>query len=316
MRRVAVLYGGPSPERAVSLVSGKAVAAALRDAGYLVREIDIDRDLAERMKAEPTDVAFLALHGSPGEDGTVQGLLEYLGIPYTGSSVLASALALDKIAAREVLAAHGLPVAPALALTAEDSAPIERRLQEAGLLFPVVVKPATVGSSLGMFIVRGAAGLAPALASAFELASRVLVEQFVAGTEVTVGILGDDHPQALPVIEIVPAGEFYTYETKYVPGKSTHLIPARLPRERYARVQALALAAHQALGCAGWSRVDLIVPDQAPPVILELNTIPGMTPTSLFPEAAKHAGIAFPELVSRLVEWAWSRRRGAGRPAR
>ncbi|HUT79172.1 MAG TPA: D-alanine--D-alanine ligase [Polyangia bacterium] len=295
-RRVAVLLGGLSAERQVSLSSGEAVAGALERAGREVVRIDVDRELDRRLREASPDAAFIALHGRFGEDGCVQGLLELLGIPYTGSGVLASALAMDKARTRDVLAAAGIPVARGAVLEdgAADLPP--------GLELPVVVKPVSEGSSVGVSIVHRIEDLSLAIAAAQATASRVLIEAFVAGAEVNVAVLDG---RVLGAVEIVPnAGGFYDFAAKYDKGGSTHHIPPRLPAATVDTACDLGRRAFLALGCAGAARVDLIVPERGNPVVLEVNTIPGMTATSLLPEIAAAAGIPFEELVALMVDGA------------
>ncbi len=291
--------GGLSAEREVSLRSGRAVCAALESRGYEVVPIDADRDVARTIRETGIELAFIALHGPLGEDGVVQGLLELLGIPYTGSGVLASALAMDKIVTKKMLAHAGLPVPEFREVEAGDAGGVRAAVAELGL--PVVVKPPAQGSSLGVYIVdrEEDVGLRIAGAAAYG-GPRVLVEKFIAGPELTAAVLGNREPWVLPLIEIVSATGKYDYESKYTPGLSEHLIPPRVPREVQERVSDLALRAYLALGCRGFARVDLIVPgDEA--YILEVNTIPGLTDVSLFPDAARAAGMSFADLVERLV---------------
>jgi D-alanine-D-alanine ligase len=296
IRRVAVLLGGLSAERRVSLSSGEAVAKALERSGREVLRIDVDRELDRRLREAGPDAAFIALHGRYGEDGCVQGLLELRGIPYTGSGVLASALAMDKARTRDVLAAAGIPLARGAVLA--DGA----RGLPPGLDPPVVVKPVSEGSSVGVSIVRRAEDLSAAIDKARGTGSEVLIEAFVAGAEVNVAVLDG---RVLGAVEIVPnAGEFYDFASKYDEGGSTHHIPPRLPAVVVESACGIGRRAFLALGCAGAARVDLIVPAVGSPVVLEVNTIPGMTPTSLLPEIAAHAGIPFDELVSLMIEGA------------
>lgn len=299
VRRIGVLMGGLSAEREVSLRSGRAVCAALESRGYEVVPIDVDRNVARTIREAGIELAFIALHGPLGEDGAVQGLLELLGIPYTGSGVLASALAMDKIATKKMLAHAGLPVPEFREVEAGDAEGVRAAVAELGL--PVVVKPLAQGSSLGVYIIdrEEDVGMRTADAAAYG-GPRVLIEKFIAGPELTVAVLGNREPQVLPLIEIVSATGKYDYESKYTPGLSEHLIPPRVPREVQERVSDLALRAYLALGCRGFARVDLIVPgDEA--YILEINTIPGLTDVSLFPDAARAAGMSFADLVERLV---------------
>lgn len=311
-KRVAVLLGGRSAEREVSLHTGAQVVAALAERGFEVVEIDTGEPgfVSEIERARP-DVAFIALHGRFGEDGTIQGLLELMDVPYVGSGVLASALAINKVMTKHVYAQADL-CTPAYAVVRRGEAYDVDVLTDA--LGPkTVVKPANEGSSVGMTIVSEPGRLAKAIEFAFEHDPLVLVERFETGTEVTVGVIGNEHPAALPTLEIVPVNEFYDYESKYVAGMSRHVIPAGVSDEARAECQRLAIEAHRALGCAGMSRSDMIVTPEGVVFLLETNTLPGMTKTSLIPDAAAAAGIPFPELCERLVVLAfedWDSRRG------
>jgi D-alanine-D-alanine ligase len=251
------------------------------------------------------DVAFLALHGPYGEDGTLQGMLDLIGIPYVGSGTLASALAMDKVMAKKVLAAEGIPVPRGIVLERpefrSDPEDVARRAAEAAM--PAVVKPARQGSSIGMTMVSAPAAMRAALEEAFAYDSRALVEERLSGTELTVGVIGNRELTALPVVEIVPKRDFFDYRAKYDPGLSEEICPARIPGDVASAVQDLALRSHRALDCRGLSRVDLIHSARGP-VVLEVNTMPGMTVNSLLPKAARAAGIPFGELLDRLVRWA------------
>lgn len=306
--RVAVLMGGRSAEREVSLNSGGQVAKALDRVGFDVVEIDSgDDDFVVMLAQAQADVAFICLHGRFGEDGTVQGLCELLELPYIGSGVLASALAIDKVKSKQFFSHAGL--------STPDYAVLHRHgLYEVDALVAAlgeksVVKPANEGSSVGMTIVHSAAELPAAIEKAFAHDRVVLVERFVAGTEVTVAVLGNDEAVALPTLQVEPENEFYDYESKYVPGMSRHIIPARVSAAANEECQRLAVAAHKLLGCRGISRTDTIVEDDGTVWLLEVNTIPGMTSTSLVPDAARAAGIQFPELCRNLVELALTPRR-------
>jgi D-alanine-D-alanine ligase len=252
------------------------------------------------------DVAFIALHGRYGEDGTIQGMLELLGIPYTGSGVLASALAMSKVMSKKVFRAEGIPTPDSWVLAHPDEMEPLLARHAAGverLPLPLVVKPNEQGSTIGITIVREEAELAPAIRTAFHHDSCVLLEQFVAGTEITAAVLGNRELEVLPLIEIVPQGGFYDYERKYTAGATDEIVPARIRPEETERARELAIQAHRALGCRGVSRVDMMVaPDGI--WVLEVNTIPGMTPTSLLPRAAGAAGISFAQLLDRLIELA------------
>ena len=290
-RKIGVLMGGLSAEREVSLKSGAAVLAALQAKGYRAVGIDVGRDLPQQLSAEGVEIAFIALHGRFGEDGSVQGLLELMAIPYTGSGVLASALAMNKAYAKIVFRSAGLTIAPYQVLHQGENLALSFAL-------PVVVKPSQEGSSVGVSIVRDLSGMDAALAEAFSYDSEILVERFIDGREVQVGILDG---QALGAIEIVPKGEFYDFEAKYTPGMAEHILPARLPAATYAEVLRAGELAHATLGCASYSRVDFLVTAAGESYILEVNTLPGMTDLSLLPEIARGAGIEFPELIERIL---------------
>lgn len=311
-KRVLVLKGGTSPERDVSLHTGENVAEALRQAGFQVEELDAMPDAMHRIDPRSLDVAFIAMHGSPGEDGTVQGLLSFLGIPYTGSGVLASALAMHKGFTRHLFSENGIPTFPGLVLdqAAADAWPeaILAWMGKEGIDFPLIAKPVRGGSTIGTRVMEAQSAIRGCVAEARRYDPLVLVEPYRPGREMTVSVLGADNPQALPIIEIIAHREFYTYDAKYLPGGSTHQLPAAIDEELGRRLSELAVRAHRALGCYAMSRVDFILHEETRQVFaLELNTIPGMTNTSLLPEAAAHAGITFPDLVRRLVEWAWQR---------
>lgn len=303
-KKVAVLYGGSSDEREVSLASGRNAHEALKAAGVQAELVDTqDSRAALKLLAEGDfAAAFIALHGKGGEDGTIQGALEMLQIPYTGSGVAASAIAMDKARSKALYGLVGLTVAKSVTLSKPGEMSCDEIRQAVGE--KCVVKPCGDGSSVGMSIVHDPQELPHALEVAFETGQAVMVEQYVAGTEVTVAVLGNDEPQALPVIEIVPHAEFYDYEVKYSANGADHIIPARLDEAVYARVQGCAVRAHKALGCRGVSRSDFIIQADGTPVILETNTIPGMTSTSLLPDAASKAGMDFSQVCVRLLELA------------
>jgi D-alanine-D-alanine ligase len=301
---VALLSGGRSAEREVSQKSGEQVYQALNKNKYTIRRYDPRDDLARLIaEAEEIDVALIILHGRYGEDGTIQGLLELLDIPYHGSGVLGSALGINKILSKRLYEHAGLPVSPYLVLDRADPNG-QAKVQEV-LGFPVVVKPEHEGSSIGLSIVDEASKLKPALKLAGEYDRLVLVEKYLEGTEITGAVLGNLHPQALPLVEIIPGEnyEFFDYEAKYKPGATEEICPARLSEELTKKAQNYAVKAHQALRCRGYSRTDMIVSNDEV-YILETNTIPGMTATSLYPQAAAAAGISFSELLDRLIELA------------
>ena len=310
--RVALLAGGTSGEREISLSSGKGVFEALEAEGCHVTMLDPAKasDL-RRLIDESFDVAFLCLHGKMGEDGTIQGFLELLGLPYTGSGVFSSALAMDKPRSKVFYEAAGLPTPPSRTLHTDEwheaseasrDAVLEELDKAIGI--PCVVKPATEGSALGVYIVECAADLPGAIDAAFGIDSDVMVERYVAGCEVTVAVLGNDDARALPVIEIIPQGEFYDFDSKYAPGGSTHVCPAPLSDDLTVLIQDIAVRAHHALACRGVSRSDLIVDAAGQPWLLETNTIPGMTATSLLPDAARAEGMSYGALCLRLIELA------------
>lgn len=302
--RIAVLCGGMSAEREVSLKSGRAVQDALTIRGYSVKGIDVGRALPAKLKASEIDMAFIALHGKLGEDGTVQGLLEFLDIPYTGSGVLASALAMDKIAAKRVLMSGGVPT-PRFAVfrRPDDAEDLAELADEILGQFdpPLVVKAPDQGSSLGVTIAEDRAAVMRGLQEAFKYGSRAMVEEFISGVEITAGLLGNRNPQVLPLIEIVSETGRYDYESKYTAGLSRHIIPPRIPAGTRAEVSRLAAATFDLIGCRGFARVDFIVADDGRPYVLEVNTIPGLTAVSLFPDAARAAGIEMPQLCETLM---------------
>lgn len=294
-KRVAVLHGGFSSERDVSLVSGRDAAAALESAGYDVTVIDVPRDMPALTSAitdAKPDAVFNALHGRFGEDGCIQGLLDMMELPYTNSGRLASTLAMDKAVAKKIFATAGLPMAEDIIVTrqvAETSDPLPR---------PYVVKPINEGSAVGVHIVRDGDNKAPFDDMGLDAESPVMVERYIPGREITVTVLGD---RALAVTEITTDRAFYDYDAKYAAGGSAHLIPADLSPSVYDNALGVSLAAHRALGCRGVTRSDLRL-DGDDLYLLELNTQPGLTPTSLVPEQAAHVGMSFPDLVSWMVE--------------
>ncbi|OAP47551.1 D-alanine--D-alanine ligase [Sinorhizobium americanum] len=299
-RHVAVLMGGFSSERPVSLSSGAACADALEAEGYRVTRVDVGREVAAVLAELRPEVVFNALHGPFGEDGTIQGILEYLEIPYTHSGVLASALAMDKAQAKHVAKAAGIPVADALIMDRRDFGNAHPMKP------PYVVKPVREGSSFGVVIVKEDQSHPPQVitSSEWRYGDRVMVERYIAGRELTCGVMGD---VALGVTEIIPQGHaFYDYDSKYVKGGSRHVIPAQISPNIYQKIQSLAVKAHQAIGCRGVSRSDFRFDDRGDGegelIWLEINTQPGMTPTSLVPEMAQHAGLQFGEFLKWMVE--------------
>lgn len=301
--KVALLAGGKSGEREISLASGMGAKSALEEAGFPVTVIDpADTGDLKLLIDGDFDVAFICLHGKYGEDGTMQGLLEIIGLPYIGSNVWSSALAMDKTKAKVFYEHAGIRTPASVTLKAADERTVDDIMKTVGSR--CVVKPATEGSALGVFIVEGAQDIAEAIGKAFEIDSEVLVETYVSGDEYTVAVIGNEDPEALPVIQIVPTNEFYDFESKYAPGGSQHLCPAPLPAAATEEVQRMAVEAHRVLGCRGVSRSDFIKDAAGEFWILETNTIPGMTGTSLLPDAGRAAGIEFPELCTKLIELA------------
>jgi D-alanine-D-alanine ligase len=307
-KRVAVVCGGPAAEAEVSLASGREVAKALGTSFDDVTVHEPDLRLAEELMRGSIDVVFPALHGPLGEDGCIQGLLEVAGVPYVGSDVRASACAIDKVVAKRLFRDVGLPLAGEVVVD-RGSAPAAA-LEQVRHILPgrVAVKPASQGSAVGVAFAETDAELAAALDAAFRYDPRVLVEEYVVGSEITVGILEAPEPDPLPVTEIrTPGDSWYDFEHRYTVGLSEHLIPAPLPDDIYAQVQSLAVKAHVTLGCRDLSRVDFVVEPGGRIVLLEVNTLPGMTPTSLYPDGAQAAGISFEQLVAHLVRRAIER---------
>jgi len=298
-----VLKGGRSPEREISLKSGEAVERALQKAGYSTFSIDsAESEQMSSLSRNKVEVVFIALHGPGGEDGTIQGWLETLDISYTGSGVLASALAMDKKSARKIWETENLKQPRYQILT--KNSPLDLKLP-----FPLVVKPGRGGSTLGVSLVKEKEELQFALEEAFKYDDEyILMEDYIQGREVTVGILDDPEPKALPVIEIIPRGNLYDYETKYKEGRCRYVVPAPLPQADYLKVQEIALKAYKSLGCRDFGRVDMIW-KEGKVYLLEVNTIPGMTDISLLPRAAKAEGIEFYQLVDRIVQAALRRKR-------
>ena len=309
MSRVAVLKGGRSLERNVSLTSGARVQDALERLGHEVVAIDVGHDLVPRLRDAAPDVAFVALHGRDGEDGTVQELLEVLGIPYTGSGVSSCIRCADKVLSKHAFRDAGLPTADFYAWNEaafkELGAAAALPLIEDRLDFPIVVKPARQGSALGIKFARSAADVPGALVAAFSYDHKVLLERFVAGRELAVSVLAGE---VLPVVEAIPRdGTRYDFEARYEIGRTDFVCPAELGDELTARVHETAVAAYRLLGCEGFARVDLMLDDDEVPQLLEINAVPGLTETSLLPQAAEAAGISFDELVGRVVELAHER---------
>jgi D-alanine-D-alanine ligase len=302
--KVAVLLGGTSAEREVSLQSGQAVLAGLRESGIEAYAVDPKETPVTELKAMGFTKVFIALHGRGGEDGTLQGLLEHLGLPYTGSGVMASALTMDKLRTKRIWQAMGLPVAPFVALNRAQFASGELGEDAttlAALGFPLIVKPSREGSSVGMSKVDSIEQLQPALEEAFRHDDDVLVEKWLSGPEFTVAILGDE---VLPSIRIQPAGVFYDYEAKYLSDETQYFCPSGVSEADEAYLAALALRAYRALDCRGWGRVDIMQDSDGSFCLLEVNTSPGMTSHSLVPMAARQHGLSFAQLAVRILELA------------
>jgi D-alanine-D-alanine ligase len=299
-RKIGVLMGGLSAEREVSLKTGGAVLNSLLKLGCSAVPIDAKEDLCGLLRRENIEIAFIALHGGAGEDGSVQGLLEVMRIPYTGSGVLASALAMDKEASKKMFCASGLRV-PEFTVVRKGETPA------VGFPLPWVVKPATEGSSIGVAMVNEMAKFGEALDAAFGFGSRAIVERRVLGKEIQVGVLGG---RALGSVEVRPSFDFYSYEAKYTSGRTEYILPPEVDAGLLRRCEEAGLGAHMALGCRGATRVDLILDAEGTPYVLEVNTIPGMTETSLLPKIARLAGLEFPALVGEILRDALERQKG------
>ena len=300
---VALLYGGKSSERGISIKSAESVSEGLKSLGFTVVEIDTGQPhYIDQLEQTAPDVVFNCLHGKGGEDGCVQGVCLELGLPFTGSGVLASALAMDKSRAKVFYRAFGIKTPQSIVASPEDHLSYDAVAAKLGQ--KVVIKPSCEGSAYGVSIVESEKAFNEAVSLAFEHDALLVIEQFVAGTEVTVAIIGNDELEALPVIEIVPHAEFYDFEAKYAQGGSDHICPARITEEQTRKCQEMSMEAHLVLGCRGVSRSDLIIDESGTPWMLETNTIPGMTKTSLIPDAARAIGMDFPALCKLIVDLA------------
>ena len=304
--KVAVIRGGKSAEREISLKSGTQIAATLAVRGHAVTEMDLSPELLANLLEGRFDIVFLALHGRYGEDGTIQGMLELYDIPYTGPGVLASAICIDKAMTKRILIGASLPTPPGTMVYQRDydrnsECKVEDILNQVDL--PVMVKPNREGSTVGITLVEEASALRLALEDGFKHDSSVLVERYIQGIELTVPVMGNSKPEALPIIEIVPKkNRYYDYESKYAQGGSKHIIPARLSEQTTKTIQELAIKAYTVLGCQVLSRIDFMYDtDTDSPYILEVNTLPGMTETSLVPDAARYLGLEFGELLERII---------------
>lgn len=290
-KKIGVLCGGTSSEREISLKSGKAVYNSLKKSGMNAVLIDADRNVAEKIKNKKIDIAYITLHGPMGEDGTIQGMLEIMGIPYTGCGVFSSAASMDKIISKKFFEYSKIPTPKWFVI--EKFKPVE------DIKYPVVVKPATQGSAIGISIVKNKKDFPKAVKNAFCYDNKILVEQYIKGIEITAGVLNGE---PLPVIEIVPAGKFYDFKSKYTVGKSKHIIPPRLPQKVISEIQALAVKVYKEFQCKSMCRVDMIIDKNNNIWVLELNTLPGMTETSLFPDAARAVGMSFDDLVLEILK--------------
>jgi D-alanine-D-alanine ligase len=301
LMKIAVLYGGISAEREVSLSSGKGIMEALKAKGHEVVGIDFHPNKIKELTQLDVDLVFIGLHGRFGEDGKLQALFDMLKIPYVGSGVLASALAMDKAKSKMYFANQGIRIAKDMTINKHE---FNGKSINHSLTFPLVVKPNSEGSTIGLSIVQSENDLLEAIKFSFKHDDVVMIEEFVKGKEVTVAVLGGHgEEKALPVVEIIPKNEIYDYESKYAPGGSEHIVPARIDEKTTKLLQTNAVLAHQVLGCNIYSRVDFIIPeDGSEPVILEVNTLPGMTPTSLFPDAANAVNLKYEEMINTLVQ--------------
>lgn len=298
-KRIGVLLGGTSAEREVSLRSGQAIYGSLKNLGYNVIAVDVGEDICTALPAAGVQIAFLALHGGYGENGSLQGMLEVLGIPYTGSGVLASALAMDKEASKKVFRYHGIPVPPYVVFDHQSV----NDMPQTVFALPWVVKPAAEGSSIGVSIVKQGHDLKKAIQQAGLYGERIIIEQYIDGKEIQIGILNG---KSIGGVEVRPSLEFYSYEAKYTSGLTEYILPPEVDDAVYERAAATAFSAHQALGCKGATRVDLMVDVKGDPYVLEVNTIPGMTETSLLPKIARLAGYDFPDLIEEILRGAVS----------
>ncbi len=298
-KKIGVLMGGNSAERDVSLRSGMAVYNALKKRGYNVIAIDVGQDICNNLIKEGVDIAFLALHGGYGEDGSIQGLLQVLGIPYTGSGVLASALAMDKEASKKMFLYHGIPVPSFVVFSKEEIAGRDINEGLCPFSMPWVIKPSKEGSSIGVGIVKNVMELNTALFAAFNLGNRIIIEQYISGKEIQVGILNN---KILGSIEVRPKREFYSYEAKYTPGLTEYISPPEVTRDNLEVIEKSALKAHRVLGCSGATRVDTILSNDGDVYVLEVNTIPGMTETSLLPKIARQSKLDFNDLIEEILK--------------
>lgn len=292
---IAVLYGGWSSEREISIGSGQTVIESLRRQGFQVKGIDVDRDFIKKLT--DVDIAFIALHGKPGEDGVVQGILEFMDIPYTGSGVVGSAVGMDKIISKYIFESRGIPTPP---YYYENEIDVDKIIEKLSL--PVVIKPRAEGSSVGVFIVENRAELVKKIKVVRNKYPDIFFEKYIPGMMATCGILNE---VPLPILEIVPRKKkFYDYKSKYTKGMTEYIVPARIPEEQYKKTQAMALAAHQSIGAYGFSRVDFVLDFDHTPYVLEVNTIPGLLPESNLPLEARAIGLNYDELIFEILKTA------------
>lgn len=312
-KKIVVLLGGPSREREISLITGDRIWSALQSKGYDAIKIDAVDDFYTQIINIKPDAVFIALHGSPGEDGTVQGFLELLNIPYTGSGVMASAIAMNKIVSKKFFECENIPTPKYVYLykNSHDNT-VALNLVKNKLNFPVIAKPACEGSAIGINVSYSDDDLANNIDLAFKSDvsdSGTIIEEFIPGREITVGVLGYKNIIALPCLEIIPENNYYDFESKYTPGKSRHIVPADIPKDLENELLKLALKVHKNIMCRDFSRTDFRISEDMRPYVLETNTIPGMTPTSLFPEEAKAVGINFEDLIDKIISFALSRKK-------
>lgn len=298
--KILILSGGKSPEHEVSLISGREVFKNINKKKYQVFSLVIPKS-GKFIKPSKIDLIFIAMHGPYGEDGTMQGMLEMMDLPYTGSGVLASALGMDKIAFRKIMKAIKIPIPKYIILNKNDpSSKIFKSLKG-----PWFIKPSSQGSSVGTSIARNKKELEKSLRLAFKYGENILVDEYIKGKELTCSVLGNEVPFALPIVEIIPKKSiFFDYKSKYTESGAEEIVPARIPKKIFQKVQSIALKVHKELGCKGFSRVDFLLKDDKDPIVLEINTIPGLTPMSLLPKSAKAAGYSYSELLDKIIEYA------------
>ena len=297
--KIVILAGGDSSEREISLKSGKEVFNALKKKGHELFLLDpVEENFCEKILKIKPDCVFIALHGGKGEGGIIQGFLETLNIPYTGSDTLSSAICLNKLISKKILKFHKIPT-PDFIVVDKSFSP-----EKIPFKYPVVVKPASQGSTIGIKIVEKESELYKAIKEAFNYDNEVFIEKYIDGKEVTVSIIGNENPKVMPIIEIITPTGFYDYKAKYTPGGSIHKIPPDLPENVIKKVEDVAIKAYKAVKCSGFARIEIIVSKKGTPYILDINTIPGLTKTSLFPDSAKAAGIPFEELCEKIINLA------------